>query len=149
MGSIAAGGRYDGLVGMFSGSPVPAVGVSIGIERIFTILEELETARQGKIRATQTQVFMASIGPNLLANRMQLCADAWAHGIKAEFLYDLKPSAKKQMDKVLDECIPLMVFVGETEVEQGIVKVRPNLLMVKSRFSWKAFGFCFCWFLIG
>ena len=38
-GSICGGGRYDGLVGMFSGKNIPAVGVSIGIERIFAILE--------------------------------------------------------------------------------------------------------------
>ena len=40
VGSIAGGGRYDGLVGMFSGKAVPSVGVSIGIERVFSILEE-------------------------------------------------------------------------------------------------------------
>lgn len=40
VGSIAAGGRYDGLVGMFGPTAIPAVGISIGIERIFTILEE-------------------------------------------------------------------------------------------------------------
>ena len=40
MGSIAAGGRYDNLVGMFSGSEVPCVGVSIGIERVLTIMEK-------------------------------------------------------------------------------------------------------------
>jgi histidyl-tRNA synthetase len=40
VGSIAGGGRYDGLVGMFSGKQIPAVGVSIGIERVFAILEE-------------------------------------------------------------------------------------------------------------
>jgi len=39
-GSIAGGGRYDGLVGMFSGKNIPAIGVSIGIERIFAILEK-------------------------------------------------------------------------------------------------------------
>jgi histidyl-tRNA synthetase len=40
VGSIAAGGRYDDLLGMFSNKSVPAVGVSIGIERVFNILEE-------------------------------------------------------------------------------------------------------------
>lgn len=41
MGSIAAGGRYDNLVGMFSssGQQTPCVGVSIGVERVFTIME--------------------------------------------------------------------------------------------------------------
>lgn len=42
VGSIAAGGRYDNLVGMFSSSStqIPCVGVSIGIERVFTIMEK-------------------------------------------------------------------------------------------------------------
>lgn len=41
LGSIAGGGRYDGLVGMFSGTPIPAIGVSIGIERMFSLLENV------------------------------------------------------------------------------------------------------------
>lgn len=42
VGSVAGGGRYDGLVGMFDpkGRKVPCVGISIGIERIFSILEQ-------------------------------------------------------------------------------------------------------------
>lgn len=41
IGSVAAGGRYDGLVAKFDpkGKKVPCVGVSIGVERIFSILE--------------------------------------------------------------------------------------------------------------
>lgn len=42
VGSVAGGGRYDGLVGMFdpNGKKVPCVGVSIGIERIFSFMEQ-------------------------------------------------------------------------------------------------------------
>jgi len=41
VGSIAGGGRYDDLVGMFDskGRKVPCVGFSIGVERIFSIME--------------------------------------------------------------------------------------------------------------
>lgn len=41
IGSVAGGGRYDDLVGMFDskGRKVPCVGVSIGIERVFSIME--------------------------------------------------------------------------------------------------------------
>jgi histidyl-tRNA synthetase len=53
VGSIAGGGRYDGLVGMFSSKNIPAVGVSVGIERIFSILEEKAKADLS-IRATET-----------------------------------------------------------------------------------------------
>ena len=42
VGSVAAGGRYDGLVGMFDpkNRAVPCVGVSIGVERLFSIMEQ-------------------------------------------------------------------------------------------------------------
>ena len=53
VGSISGGGRYDGLIGMFSGKNIPSVGGSIGIERIFNILEEKEM-QTGNIRATET-----------------------------------------------------------------------------------------------
>lgn len=39
LGSIAAGGRYDNLIGMFSKNQIPSAGGSLGIERIFNILE--------------------------------------------------------------------------------------------------------------
>lgn len=39
-GSIGGGGRYDGLIGMFKGKDIPAVGFSIGFERLILILEE-------------------------------------------------------------------------------------------------------------
>ena len=58
VGSIAGGGRYDGLVGMFSGKEVPSVGVSIGIERVFAILEEKVKAKAG-VRETKTQILVA------------------------------------------------------------------------------------------
>lgn len=63
VGSIAGGGRYDGLVGMFSGKPIPAAGVSIGIERVFSILEE--TSKD--TRENQTQVFVAQMSKNMIS----------------------------------------------------------------------------------
>lgn len=42
VGSVAAGGRYDGLVAQFDpkGHNVPCVGLSIGVERIFFLIEK-------------------------------------------------------------------------------------------------------------
>ena len=41
VGSVAAGGRYDGLVGLFASKnkSVPCVGVSFGVERLYTLYE--------------------------------------------------------------------------------------------------------------
>ena len=44
LGSIAAGGRYDNLIGIFSKNPIPSAGGSLGIERIFNILEARASA---------------------------------------------------------------------------------------------------------
>lgn len=64
--------RYDNLVGMFSGKQVPAVGVSLGIERIFSILEEKHrkeaAASSGKIRETKTQVRKFLVPHNVNGN---------------------------------------------------------------------------------
>ncbi|MDD6572791.1 MAG: histidine--tRNA ligase [Thermoflexaceae bacterium] len=47
-GSIAGGGRYDNLIGKFIGEDIPAVGFSIGFERIFAILSETGYEIPGK-----------------------------------------------------------------------------------------------------
>ena len=47
-GSIAGGGRYDNLIGKFTGENVPAVGFSIGFERIFAMLSEEDYAIPGE-----------------------------------------------------------------------------------------------------
>jgi histidyl-tRNA synthetase len=58
IGSISGGGRYDGLIGMFSSKEIASVGGSIGIERIFDILEK-KYKNNNVVRATETQVLVA------------------------------------------------------------------------------------------
>ena len=41
-GSLGGGGRYDGLIGMFSGETIPACGFSLGLERILVVMTERE-----------------------------------------------------------------------------------------------------------
>ena len=128
LGSIAAGGRYDGLVGMFSGKEVPAVGISIGIERIFTLLEEDERrqseARKSVVRKNDTQVLVCSVGPGYLTRRMEVCAQLWAAGVNAEYVFDAEPSAKKQMDVAVKGGVPVVLWLGEAEDRDGVVKVK-------------------------
>eukprot|EP00948_MAST-09A_sp_MAST-9A-sp1_P000786 g786.t1 len=139
-GSIAAGGRYDGLVGMFSDGDIPCVGVSIGIERVLKEIEirhqaelERKKAEQSDFRAsygrgvagsTPVSVLVASVGPNLLKERMKIAKILWESGISAEYLFDEKPSIKKQINRCSEGGIPFMVIVGEGELEQGVLKIK-------------------------
>jgi len=99
VGSIAAGGRYDELVGMFIGAAssdpkkakkaagIPCVGISMGVERIFSILmqKEKEKEKAGSGRRNATEVFVISVKDGLLVERMGIAKELWAAGIKAQY----------------------------------------------------------------
>ncbi|KAK1272501.1 Histidine--tRNA ligase [Acorus gramineus] len=120
VGSIAAGECYDNLVGIsvFSRKQVPAVAVSLGIEQVFTIMEQLEKERNQVIRATETQVLVAVLG-NDLPLATEVVSELWAAGIKAEFGTNKK--FMKQYDRAKQSGIPWIMTVGKNEQKEGTV----------------------------
>ncbi|KAI2539255.1 HARS isoform 2 [Pan troglodytes] len=126
VGSVAAGGRYDGLVGMFDpkGRKVPCVGLSIGVERIFSIVEQRLEALEEKIRTTETQVLVASAQKKLLEERLKLVSELWDAGIKAELLYKKNPKLLNQLQYCEEAGIPLVAIIGEQELKDGVIKLR-------------------------
>uniref|UniRef100_A0A671MVW6 histidine--tRNA ligase n=1 Tax=Sinocyclocheilus anshuiensis TaxID=1608454 RepID=A0A671MVW6_9TELE len=126
VGSVAGGGRYDGLVGMFDpkGRKVPCVGVSIGIERIFSIMEQKAETSSEKVRTTETQVLVASAQKNLLEERLKLTSELWNAGVKAEVLYKKNPKLLSQLQHCEETGIPLVAILGEQELKDGVVKLR-------------------------
>ena len=73
------------------------------------------------------QVFIASIGPNYIAERMKIAQLLWQANISAEYAHQDNPRLKKQMDEVLERKIPFMVIFGEDELKKGVVKVKDTL----------------------
>ncbi|XP_044772656.1 histidine--tRNA ligase, cytoplasmic isoform X10 [Neomonachus schauinslandi] len=126
VGSVAAGGRYDGLVGMFDpkGRKVPCVGLSIGVERIFSIVEQRLEALEEKVRTTETQVLVASAQKKLLEERLKLVSELWDAGIKAELLYRKNPKLLNQLQYCEEAGIPLVAIIGEQELKDGVIKLR-------------------------
>ena len=83
LGSIAGGGRYDDLVTMFDPKfCVPCVGLSIGVERLYSIMEAkfLEENKSKKI--SNIQVFIATPQKGLIGERLSLCEELWRNNIK-------------------------------------------------------------------
>ncbi|CAG9091126.1 unnamed protein product [Plutella xylostella] len=126
VGSIAGGGRYDNLVGMFDSKnkQVPCVGVSIGVERIFSVMEAKLAAGEMKLRTNEVQVYVASAQKNFLEERMKICAELWDAGIKTEQSYKKNPKMLNQLQYCEDAGIPLAVVLGESELKRGLVKLR-------------------------
>ena len=87
VGSIAAGGRYDELVGMFSANAakgrIPCVGISFGVDRIFSITKARMTE---SVRGNEVDVYVMAFGgkgfTGLAKERMDVCKTLWDAGIK-------------------------------------------------------------------
>ncbi|KAL8194144.1 UNVERIFIED_CONTAM: hypothetical protein K2H54_001106 [Gekko kuhli] len=124
--SVAGGGRYDGLVASFGkkGQKVPCVGVSIGVERLFSVIEQQLEMSKEKIRTKETQVLVAAAQKDFLAGRMKLIAELWDAGIKAEMLYKKNPKLLSQLQYCEETGIPLVAIIGQQEMDDGVVKLR-------------------------
>lgn len=106
---------------MGKGKEIPSVGGSIGIERIFSLME---AKYKNLIRRTETQVLVTSMGKNLTAKRMETLGMLWKEGIKAETLYVENPKSGVAFDFAFDNGIPLVIIIGEDEVVNGIYGVK-------------------------
>lgn len=124
VGSIAAGGRYDGLVGMFSDNKhqVPCVGISIGIERIFTILENRQALKPKNLYPTKC--YVASIGKNMVGERFKLLSILWNSNINAEHPSKKNPKLLDQLQYCEEKGIPVVAIIGEDEISKNVVKLK-------------------------
>ena len=84
LGSISGGGRYDNLIGMFCQHQIPAVGGSIGIERLFTILE---AQFKDRVKQNACEVLVRTIGKIPVDTKMGILSRLWRAGIKAEVTF--------------------------------------------------------------
>jgi len=124
VGSVAGGGRYDNLVGIFGGERIPAVGFSVGLERIFTIAELLSTKNGRKLRENDTEVYVVSGVPDSLTQRMAICSQLWAAGIPTEFVQKASAKLTPQLSVAQKAGVPIVVLFGEDELAKGTVIVK-------------------------
>lgn len=130
VGSIAAGGRYDELVGMFSGKQnVPCVGISFGVERIFSITKSRMEAEGNKpVRTNEVDVYVMAFGgkgfDGLLPQRMDVAKRLWDVGIKAEFSWKVKPKLPQQFKAAETNGVPFAIILGEEELKAGQCKLK-------------------------
>jgi histidyl-tRNA synthetase len=121
-GSLAAGGRYDNMIGQFLGGSekIPAVGISFGLEPILEVLKEKHPNRI--MRKTVTQVYVIPF-KTLLAEGRAICQQLRRAGIKTDMDFSAKGISDGLKYANAYE-IPFVVIVGPDEVAVGKVKLR-------------------------
>ncbi len=120
IGSIAGGGRYDKLVETYGGRWTPAVGISLGMERICEIMEAEKLL---KIPQTKTKAFVAVADDSLMENAMFVAQKLRAAGINSQIELMGRP-LRKQLEYVDRAGIPFAVIVGAMELKKKKYTVR-------------------------
>jgi len=128
-GSLGGGGRYDNLIGMFSGEDVPACGISLGLERILVVMGERNMFPPSLV-ASPADVMVLQ----WFANRTDLClalaTELRAAGLRVE-LYPEAPGEDNQKGAIVKQFqyaqargIPFAAVIGTPELEAGTVSIR-------------------------
>jgi histidyl-tRNA synthetase len=127
-GSVAGGGRYDGLVARFRGEPVPATGFSIGVSRLMAALRHL-----GKID-TKTEagpVIVTVLDPARIADYQKMVKRLRDAGIRAE-LYLGSGKMGPQLKYADKRNSPCAVIQGGDEKAKGEVQIKDLIFGAKA-----------------
>lgn len=99
---------------------IPAIGLSIGIERIVTILEVKEKKEYSII----PDVFIATVGKNMSMHKLKLACELRDKGISVDFTYNANPKMRQQLDYVFNKKIKFMIVIGENEIVNDTVNLK-------------------------
>lgn len=119
-GSVAGGGRYDGLVKRFTGQNVPATGVSIGVDRLLAALE----ARQGTADKNAGPVVVTVMDRGRMSDYMAMAGELRSAGIKAEVFLGNAKNFGRQMKYADQRNSPIVVIQGEHERTRDMVVLK-------------------------
>ncbi|MBY6092399.1 histidine--tRNA ligase [Maritimibacter alkaliphilus] len=126
-GSVSGGGRYDGLVKRFTGQEVPAVGVSIGVDRLLAALHA-----KGRIGGKEAGPIVVTVmDRDRMADYMAIVAELRNAGLRAEVYLGNPKNFGNQLKYADKRQSPAAVIVGPDEWNAKVVQVKDLILGAK------------------
>lgn len=123
IGSICSGGRYDDLASRFIEKKLPGVGISIGLTRLFALLQRDKIIRPDEGPQCPSAVMLINMHSELRPEYVRIAAELRAAGIACEiYLEDRK--VEKQTKYAFKKRIPYVVFLDQRRKEHGTCTVR-------------------------
>ena len=114
--TVAAGGRYDGLVEELGGPPVPGVGMAMGVERLLLLLD-------GEVETEPTDLFVAALGRDAREEAIPWIGELRSRGFIVQLSYEEK-GLKAQLRQANRLRARFCLILGEEELDQEVVKLR-------------------------
>jgi histidyl-tRNA synthetase len=121
-GSLGGGGRYDNLVGMFSGQDVPACGFSLGLERILVVMGERGMFSED-VSSSPVDVMVAIWSEESVPESLRVAQELRAAGLRVD-LYPETDKLGKQFKYASSRRIPFVAVVGDDERARGEVTIK-------------------------
>lgn len=125
-GSLAGGGRYDGLIGMFGKEQIPACGVSLGLERILVVMEERGMFPPDIAASASADVMVTVWNEDSIGESLKLANELRAAGLRV-LVYPEADKLGKQFKYAGQINIPYVCVIGDTELADATVTVK-NML---------------------
>lgn len=122
IGSITGGGRFDNLVGMFTDRSLPAVGTTIGIERIIVVMEE-QNMFPASLGKTTAQVLVTTFGKELIDESVKAAVMLRQAGLQTQIYFDAD-SLREQIGYAATKGIPVLVIIGPDEAANNQLSIR-------------------------
>ena len=121
IGSICSGGRYDNLAEYYTDKQLPGVGISIGLTRLFFVLED-QGYLNGEMNTAPADALILPMTADL-SPAIAFAAQLRQEGVRAQ-LYTEQKKFKQKMSYADKLAIPYVVFLGEDEIAKGAVSVK-------------------------
>jgi histidyl-tRNA synthetase len=120
--SLGGGGRYDNLVGMFSGETIPACGFSLGLERILVLMTEHHMFPPD-LPVNAADVMVAAFDAAGMPHAVALAATLRSSRLRV-FVYPEPDKIGKQIKYAEARGIPCVAMLGENEIQRGEVTIK-------------------------
>ena len=137
-GSLGGGGRYDNLVGMFSGQQIPACGFSLGLERILVVMTE-RGMFPSSLATSPADVLVATFDAAGAGPAMRLADRLRGAGLRV-MVYPDPDKIGKQIKYADGRGIPFVAILGENEIQAGTVTVKNLAAQTQQTYDQAAAG---------
>ena len=121
VGSICSGGRYDDLAGYYTNKSLPGVGISIGLTRLFYILQEQNMISDAVLTAPAFVLILPMTDD--LSAAVALASELRVGGLRVQ-IYSEKKKFKAKIGYADKLGIPFVIFLGEDEVAQHVCALK-------------------------
>ena len=121
LGSVCSGGRYDNLAEYYTNKTLPGVGISIGLTRLFYVLNEYKLLKGNNQKSISKAIVLPMIKD--LSYPIQIATALREKGINTEIFLEEK-AFKKKLNYANKQNIPYVIIIGEDEVAQNKVTLK-------------------------